>query len=298
MPFAIFAMPSAQRPAAKRRHEFQAARFKTMSEIGHADLAGLIPEVQEIAREAGRAILAIYATDFAVENKTDNSPLTAADMAAHRAICRRLSAVSPGIPILSEESAQISFNERRRWRQYWLVDPLDGTREFIKRNGDFSVNIALVENRQAILGVIHIPVTNITYSAALGRGARRTGADNHASPIRVKKTSPGRITVAGSRSRANQRLRAFIAGLDRPEVLSVGSALKFCLIAEGRADIYPRFGPTSEWDTAAAQAIVEEAGGIVVDTDFRPLRYNSKASLLNPSFLVIADTAFDWRRYL
>lgn len=269
-----------------------------MNVIAHADLAGLIPEVREIAREAGRAILDIYATDFSVENKTDNSPLTAADMAAHRAICGRLAAVTPGVPILSEESARIGFDERRRWRQYWLVDPLDGTREFIKRNGEFSVNIALVEDRQAILGVVHIPVTDITYSAALGQGARRAGADNQARRIRVKKTDPGRVTVAGSRARANQRLQAFIAGLDRPEVLAVGSSLKFCLIAEGRADIYPRFGPTSEWDTAAAQAIVEEAGGIVVDTAFRRLCYNSKASLLNPGFLAIGDPAFDWRRYL
>ena len=269
-----------------------------MTAIDHADLASLIPEVREIARQAGKVILDIYQTDFSVENKTDNSPLTAADMAAHRMICGLLATITPGIPVLSEESAWINFNERRRWRQYWLVDPLDGTREFIKRNGEFSVNIALIEKQRSILGVIHIPVTNMTYSAALDCGARRCGGDNNGGPIRVKKTHAGSITVAGSRARANQRLKALINQLDRPEVLSVGSSLKFCLVAEGKADIYPRFGPTSEWDTAAAQTIVEEAGGIVVDTDFRRLCYNTKESLLNPSFLVIADRAFDWRRYL
>ena len=269
-----------------------------MSYIKHQELAALVPKVLRIAREAGEKILEIYETDFAVENKHDNSPLTAADMAAHEQICKGLTALTPQIPILSEESASISFEERTSWHQYWLVDPLDGTREFIKRNGEFSVNIALIEEDRSIMGIIYIPVSGEAYTACLDGGAEKHDSNGNSIGIHVNKTSERTITVAGSRSHGNEKLKSFIASLKDPEVLSIGSSLKFCLVAEGRADIYPRFGPTSEWDTAAAQCIVEEAGGIVVDTDFETLRYNTKQSLLNPAFLVIADREFNWQRYI
>ena len=269
-----------------------------MNEIKHAQLASITQDILTISINAGEKILAVYNTDFAVENKQDNSPLTAADMAAHSYICERLAQLTPDIPILSEESAAISFEERRRWHQYWLVDPLDGTREFVKRNGEFSVNIALIEGQKSILGVIHIPVSGVSYSASLNNGANIHQDNKSTASISVRKTDANKITVAGSRSHGNEKQKAFINKLDKPEILSIGSSLKFCLVAEGKADIYPRFGPTSEWDTGAAQAIVEEAGGKVVDMNFNRLEYNTKESLLNPEFLVIADSEFDWQRYL
>lgn len=269
-----------------------------MSEIKHNDLVQLIPEILDISRLAGNKILEIYETNFSVTNKNDNSPLTAADMAAHKTICQALKELTPSIPILSEESSKINFEERKKWQQYWLVDPLDGTREFIKRNGEFSVNIALIEGHRSILGVIHIPVSGNSYSATLNNGSFKHQPKGIKEKISVKQTQSNQITIAGSRSHGNEKQKTFIAKLDNPEILSIGSSLKFCLVAEGKADIYPRFGPTSEWDTGAAQCIVEEAGGIVVDTFFNPLQYNAKESLLNPSFLVIADKHFDWHQYL
>jgi 3'(2'), 5'-bisphosphate nucleotidase len=269
-----------------------------MNEIKHQDLSKLTEEIRQISRLAGDKILEIYETDFSVEEKEDNSPLTAADMAAHNTICDALKELTPDTPILSEESSHISFEERQSWNQYWLVDPLDGTREFVKRNGEFSVNIALIENHRSILGVIHIPVTGIAYSASLNNGAYKHKSDKESVKISSKKTDANSITIAGSRSHGNTQQRSFIESLDDPEILAIGSSLKFCLVAEGIADIYPRFGPTSEWDSGAAQCIVEESGAIVVDTDFNTLRYNTKESLLNPSFLVIADNNFNWSQYL
>ncbi len=269
-----------------------------MNEIKHQDLAKLVNEIKSICCKAGDRILEIYETDFAVETKQDNSPLTAADMAAHNTICEALSSLTPSIPILSEESSSISFEKRQSWNQYWLVDPLDGTREFVKRNGEFSVNIALIENHRSILGAIHIPVSGISYTASLNNGASKHEPNKEPLIISARNTNIDKITVAGSRSHGNEQQQTFIANLKNPEILAIGSSLKFCLVAEGIADIYPRFGPTSEWDTAAAQCIVEESGAIVVDTNFNTLKYNTKDSLLNPSFLVIADKDFDWRQYL
>ncbi len=269
-----------------------------MYEIKHQDLPNLLSDIKDICHAAGDKILEIYETDFTVEKKDDNSPLTLADMAAHNTICERLSSLTPDIPILSEESSHISFDERRHWNQYWLVDPLDGTREFVKRNGEFSVNIALIEGQKSILGSIHIPVSGISYTACLNHGAYKHEKNGNATRISVKKTNADKITIAGSRSHGSQKQSDFIEKLNNPEILAIGSSLKFCLVAEGKADIYPRFGPTSEWDTGAAQAIVEAAGGIVVDMSFNCLEYNSKASILNPEFLVIADTEFDWQHYI
>jgi 3'(2'), 5'-bisphosphate nucleotidase len=268
-----------------------------MNEIKHQDLTELVDEIKQICYLAGEKILEIYETDFSVEKKQDNSPLTAADMAAHNTICNALSSLTPSIPILSEESSHISFSERQSWNQYWLVDPLDGTREFVKRNGEFSVNIALIEKHRSILGVVHVPVTGISYTASIKNGAYKHEQNNNTTRIFARKTDANNITVAGSRSHGNKQQQTFIANLNDPNILAIGSSLKFCLVAEGIADIYPRFGPTSEWDSAAAQCIVEESGAIVVDTNFNIIEYNTKESLLNPSFLVIADSDFNWNQY-
>jgi len=265
----------------------------------HFITAERLTAVIGLAWKAGEKILVIYDTDFDVENKDDKSPLTAADLASHRTICDGLAALTPDIPVLSEESSGIPYKTRKQWSRYWLVDPLDGTREFIKRNGEFTVNIALIEEHRPVLGVVYVPVTRLCYYATRGGGAYRQERGTAAQPIRTRTTSPGRFTVAGSRSHGSEQQTAFINRLGPgTELITIGSSLKFCLVAEGKVDIYPRFGPTSEWDTAAAQCIVEEAGGSVSNTLMEPLLYNTRESILNPNFLVIADRTFDWKPYL
>ena len=276
----------------------QDSKTRKMYKIEHDDLPKLLIEIDNIARKAGLEILEIYKTDFSVANKEDNSPLTAADTAAHKVICQSLSQLTPNIPVLSEESSHIDFSERKKWKQYWLVDPLDGTREFIKKNDEFTVNIALIDGHQSVLGVVHIPVIDTSYMATINNGAHRRNKQNEIEKISVRKINKNSITVAGSRSHGNQKQKSFISKIKNVEVLSVGSSKKFCLVAEGKADIYPRFGPTSEWDTAAAQCIVEESGGKVVDENLNVLEYNTKDSLVNPSFLVIADTSFNWNQFI
>jgi len=250
--------------------------------------------VQAIAADAGAAILEIYGQDFTVETKDDESPLTQADLASHRVITAALARLTPDIPLLSEESADVPFAERSRWREYWLIDPLDGTKEFIKRNGEFTVNIALVRDHQPVLGVVHVPVSGITYSGIVGHGARRAERGGAGRPISVRRPCAEPPVIVGSRSHANPDLERYLAALGAYELVSMGSSLKFCLLAEGRADFYPRLGPTSEWDTAAAHAVVLAAGGRIVTLDGDPLSYNRKPSLLNPAFLVIADSTRDW----
>lgn len=261
-------------------------------------LPELVPEVNKIAKTAGQEILKIYESDFSISQKDDRTPLTNADLASHNYICQQLSLLTPDIPILSEESSGIPYSQRKSWQQYWLVDPLDGTREFIKRNGEFTVNIALVEKNRPVLGVINIPVSGTTYFACRELGAFKQSDNEPAKKIKTKKTSSEKFTVAGSRSHASDKQHTFTNTLGNVELISIGSSLKFCLVAEGKVDIYPRFGPTSEWDTAAAQCIVEEAGGLVTDTEMNILTYNKRESLINPDFLVIADKSFDWTPYL
>ena len=263
-----------------------------------ADLRKLIAPVVEIARTAGAKIVEIYNRGFSVEHKEDKSPLTEADMAAHHSIVAGLAALTPELPILSEESAALPFSERAAWRRYWLVDPLDGTREFVKRNGEFTVNIALIEDHEPVLGVILVPVTGLCYCASRGGGAVRVEPGGATGTLRVRPLDRSHVIVAGSRSHAGGSLAGFLQNIGSHELISMGSSLKSCLVAEGRADVYPRLGPTSEWDTAAAHCIVEEAGGRVTDTAMRPLRYNTKESLLNPEFFVSGDPAHDWSRYL
>ncbi len=252
-----------------------------------------------IAREAAEKIMEVYVTDFEVRNKTDRSPLTRADMASHDVICSRLAGLTPDIPVLSEESAHIPYSTRKTWDQYWLVDPLDGTREFIKRNNEFTVNIALIRDNYPVLGVIYAPVKGLCYYAARNEGAYKQGNGTAHLRLRVKTSRDDSLVIAGSRSHGNKRQQAFFGKMgERVETIAIGSSLKFCLVAEGVADIYARFGPTSEWDSAAGQCIVEEAGGKVTDTGFNRLRYNAKESLINPDFLVFADPAFGWERRL
>lgn len=265
---------------------------------GQPAYCDLLPQAIAAAIQAGRCILEIYDCGFKVEHKDDQTPLTEADMAAHEIIESGLRDVDPSIPILSEESADIPFSERQQWRRYWLVDPLDGTREFIKRNGEFCVNIALIQDHEPVLGVIYAPVLGVTYSACRGQGAFKRDAMNAPVRIDTRRRSEGPVLVAGSRSHRGDSLRRFLANLGPYELIPMGSAIKSCLVAEGKADVYARLGPTSEWDTAAAQIIVEEAGGRITDTRMRPLRYNTKESLLNPHFFAFGDPTQDWSIYL
>lgn len=262
----------------------------------HDRWASWLDPVRALAADASERILDIYATAFGVTAKNDDSPLTAADLAAHHAILAGLKRLAPDIPVLSEESADIPFAERSRWRRYWLVDPLDGTKEFVQRNGQFTVNIALIEERQPVLGVVRVPVTGVCYFAARGYGAFRENPGQPPQQIAVKPLRPDEpVRVVGSRSHGGPGLQAFVAKLGAHELVTIGSSLKFCQVAEGSADVYPRLGPTSEWDTAAAQAIVEVAGGRVVSAQTgEPLRYNARESLRNPHFIVYGDASRDW----
>jgi 3'(2'), 5'-bisphosphate nucleotidase len=260
--------------------------------------AQLLPHVIGIAAQASIAILDVYNSDFSIAHKDDDSPLTAADIASHNTICKGLNALTPDVPILSEESASLPWDIRKYWHSYWLVDPLDGTREFIKRNGEFTVNIALIQAHKPVLGVVHVPVSNTCYFAAINDGAYKT--DGTATQrIHTRNSTDGNFIIAGSRSHGNDLQKRFIEQLGpETETIIIGSSLKFCLVAEGKVDLYPRFGPTSEWDSAAAQCVVEQAGGTVTDLQFMPIRYNTKESLLNPDFLVIANPQFDWKSRL
>ncbi|MEO5344184.1 MAG: 3'(2'),5'-bisphosphate nucleotidase CysQ [Gammaproteobacteria bacterium SHHR-1] len=261
-----------------------------MSLPGLESFDPLLADILTIAQEAGERILQVYGReDFGQRLKSDSSPLTEADLAAHRHIVQRLQSLTPGWPILSEESAAIPWPERQAWQRYWLVDPLDGTKEFIKRNGEFSVNIALIDNHRPILGVVHAPVLNSSWLGQPGQGAIKQTASG-LEPIRVRPRQPGEPwRVVGSRSHAGTGMAAFLAELGEYELVPMGSSIKLCLVAEGSAHLYPRLGLTSEWDTAAAQAVVEAAGGEVITADTgSPLNYNRKDSLLNPFFIARA----------
>ena len=250
-----------------------------------------------IARDAGAGIMQVYAQDFDVTAKADDSPLTAADMAAHRIICAGLAALTPDIPVLSEESATIDWSTRRGWSRYWLVDPLDGTREFVKKNGEFTVNIALVDGDASIMGIVYAPAFDYMVHAERGVGAFvRDGASDIA--LFTQRPAPTPLRVAASRSHLDARTAAALEKMGATERIGMGSSLKFCRIAEGRMDVYPRFGPTSEWDTAAAQCVLEAAGGVVLTLDGAALRYNTKESLLNPDFLALGDAKLNWRSWL
>jgi len=259
------------------------------------------------AKRAGEAILEVYDSDFAVEQKDDKSPLTLADKRSHEIIEKILeqtvTANNSTVPILSEEGKEIPYDERIKWEYFWLVDPLDGTKEFIKRNGEFTVNIALIHKHKPVLGIIYIPVKDVFYFATINFGAYKLENSgiltenlsieeliDKSQKLPLNSNDKTTLTVIGSRSHTSEEFTEFVKQLNQKhenvEFISSGSSLKLCLVAEGKADVYPRFGPTMEWDTAAGQAIVEQAKGTVMEAETNePLNYN-KSNLLNPFFIV------------
>ena len=260
--------------------------------------ADLLDLARAAALDGGRAILPFVGQALPHDVKADDSPLTQADLAAHRAIVARLETLST-LPILSEEGAP-ERQDRSAWTRFWCVDPLDGTKEFIKGTGQFTVNVALIEDGRPAVGVVHVPVSGVTYAAAEGRAWKQTG-DAEPVPIAVRPAPAGALTVVASKDHAGPEVAAFVAQAEAAgravEATSMGSSLKFCLVAEGAADVYPRTVPTFEWDTAAAQAIVEAAGGRVMTADGAPLGYN-KADLRNPAVFAVGDAALPWRAWV
>lgn len=301
------------RDADNRRSLAVTGRFSMIHTKYMHDNSPLLDPVIAIARRAGAAILDVYhrPEGFDVTDKADASPLTAADLAAHRIIADSLALLTPDMPLLSEESGNPSaWDERRHWQRYWLVDPLDGTREFVAKSGDFTVNIALIDQGVPVLGVVYVPVTDVIYAGLRTTDAAHAGStafrENSAGrvPIQVRtlhdaKMHDGSVTVVASRRHGGERLPALLAQLAHElgaySLTNIGSSLKICRVAEGRADFYPRLGPTSEWDTAAAQAVLEAAGGALLDSSLRPLRYNRGESLRNPDFYAIGDAAARWQ---
>ncbi|MDW7550947.1 3'(2'),5'-bisphosphate nucleotidase CysQ [Pseudoalteromonas peptidolytica] len=251
--------------------------------MNHTDL---LEEVLNLSIRAGEAIMKIYAKDFNIEFKEDESPVTEADLAAHKVILAGLKELTPELPILSEESAVIDWEERRQWQSYWLVDPIDGTKEFIKKNGEFTVNIALINNGEPILGVVHAPALNESYLAEQSIGAFKQTGEARIELKVTTKPNQGVIKVVGSRSHPSADLAQYLTRFEQVDMVPKGSSLKLCLVAEGKADVYPRLGPTSEWDTGAGHAVANIAGASVAQLNGEPLRYNQKADYLNPYFVV------------
>ncbi len=256
-----------------------------------------IDPLREIMKNASRAIMKIYREDFSVYEKDDKSPLTLADLEANKIITAGLEALA-NYPILSEEGEDITWEERKQWKRYWLVDPIDGTKEFIKKNDEFTVNIALIDHGVPALGVVAVPALRSVYFGLKNVGAWKEDDQGTRSELAVNEPPASEWKVVGSRSHNSEDAIALADALPGSDFVSMGSSLKLCAVAEGRADIYPRFGPTCEWDTAAAQAVVEAAGGQVVQMDLSPLRYNTKESLLNPYFIVCAKVDPAWSRFV
>ena len=258
-----------------------------------------LESVCRTARKAGDGILEIYRQDFEVEYKQDKSPVTIADLNADRLITAELTELAPDVPVLSEEDATgHPPEERMGWATYWLVDPLDGTKGFIHKNDFFTVNVALIENHRPVLGVVFAPAMNQLYYATRGGGAFRQDAGAPAQPIHVREHARDEPVIAVSRMHVNKPTKQLLAQLGKHRLIRADSSLKCCLVADGSADLYLRVGPTCEWDTGASQCIVEEAGGYLTDCAGRALRYNTKESLINPSFVVHTPVSPDWRRFM
>lgn len=258
---------------------------------------GMCDALIDGVQATGLGVLEIYHRDFDTQKKADDSPLTEADMAAHHALEALLLGLAPGVPVLSEESEPVAFDIRRHWQRYWLVDPIDGTREFIAKTGEFTLNVALIEKGVPVFGIVHAPVWGVTWIGQQGQGARRLEGGRQRSirvrPLPARGAGPWKIL--GSRRQASRALDAFCAGLPAHEPVVMGSSIKLCLVAEGEADLYPRLAPTCEWDTAAAQAVVSAAGGGVLDAHtLEPLRCNRQDSLLNPFFIVCGQRDERW----
>jgi len=261
-------------------------------------------DVMALARLAGDAILQVYnhTEGFDVNTKDDDSPVTAADLAAHHILKPGLEALLPQVPVLSEESVLPTYNIRKTWQRYWIIDPLDGTKEFIKRNGEFTVNIALIENSVPVFGVVFVPVLDLMYTGVKGIGAQKISRGKietiHTRALQPRLDQRQAIEVVASRSHGAEDVDRFLGKITEKlgavALKNMGSSLKLCLVAEGSADIYPRLALTSEWDTAAAQAVVEAAGGKVVDINLKVMRYNTKDDILNPYFFVVGDVTYPW----
>ncbi len=260
----------------------------------------LLNPIIALAKQAGQSIMALYqtATISSIQIKSDHSPLTQADLAANQLITQGLQTLTPNWPVLSEEVAEAPFNIRSQWEYYWLIDPLDGTKEFLEKNNEFTVNIALIKNNYPVLGVVYAPALATCYYACENAGAFKQVNEATPQSIQTRKYQPPIITITVSRHHGQAQLQAFLKQFPVATLISCGSALKFCLLAEGQADLYPRLSPTSEWDTAAAQCVLEAAGGAVLSNNQQRLCYNSKESLLNPSFLAVGDVSNHWELYL
>ncbi|MCG8413158.1 MAG: 3'(2'),5'-bisphosphate nucleotidase CysQ [Pseudomonadales bacterium] len=270
-------------------------------------MRSLLDSVVAISQAAGEEILSVYNDNRPIDVtvKDDNSPLTVADRRANAVIVEQLQTLDASIPILSEEIEQPSYPVRSGWQRYWLVDPLDGTKEFINRNGEFTVNIALIDAGEPLLGVVHVPVSSTSYfgGTVVSAAWKQVGDDE---PVKLAVSggpeNGGKLRLVASRSHRGELVDRLIRQIETRfsdiAVVSMGSSLKLCLLAEGAADLYPRLAPTSEWDTAAAHAVLRATGGEVLTTEFRPLRYNQKDDILNPHFLAVASIDFDWSSFL
>ncbi|MGX5727430.1 3'(2'),5'-bisphosphate nucleotidase CysQ [Metapseudomonas otitidis] len=258
----------------------------------------LLPAVLDLVDRAGHAILPFWRAELAVEEKADASPVTAADLAAHRVLVEGLTALAPEIPVLSEEAADIPLETRAGWQRWWLVDPLDGTKEFIAGSDEFTVNVALIEQGRVVFGVVGIPASGRRYYGGAGLGAWQQDVGGAAQAIRVRPQPAEAFTLVASKRHSSPAQERLLAGLGERfgelSLANIGSSLKFCLLAEGTADCYPRLAPTSQWDTAAAQGVLEGAGGEVLDLAGAPLGYGARESFLNPSFLALPVQAA-WR---
>lgn len=252
--------------------------------------SSILPDVIKIADEASEKVLHIYQSDFKVNYKEDHSPITAADIASHDIIVKGLRQISRDIPILSEEGAEIPWEERKKWRRFWLIDPIDGSKDFTQRTGEFTVNIAMIEDGEPVMGVVTAPALKEAFWGIKGEGAHMRDRTGRVHRIRVAEPKDT-LRVVASKNHLNEETRAFIEALGSHETVQAGSSLKFCRIAEGHADIYPRMGPTSEWDTAAAHAVLVAAGGKVQTPEGQPLVYG-KENILNPNFIAAGNWYF------
>lgn len=280
---------------------------QTPQDLAYVD-ENVLRQVIDLCRMAGAETLKVYhrSEGMTVDTKADDSPVTEADLAAHAVLEPGLTKIDTDIPVLSEESELPSFEQRSAWTRYWIIDPLDGTKEFINHNGEYTINVALIENGEAVLGVVYVPVYDVTYAGIKGFGAfkiengKKVQIQTRSIASRQRAQAP--VELVASRRHGAEEVERLIEKVQHSvghvSLKSMGSSLKLCLVAEGQADLYPRLAPTSEWDTAAAQAVVEAAGGVVTDTQFQPLKYNTKESILNPSFYVIGDTGFNWQEVL
>ncbi len=264
--------------------------------INTPELKELMHKVNSISMQAGEIILEYYNSDYDVSIKQDKSPVTSADLAANDYIEQQLQKLTPEVPRISEESAEQPYEKRKHWDTIWLIDPLDGTRQFIKNKPDFTVNIALVHNHKPILGSIYLPVEKTLYYACEQAGAHKQSHQHISETIQVCQATPAELRICANQSGHSKTMQYFLNAVQHYQLISRGSSIKSCLVAEGKADIYPRIGPTWEWDTAAAQCILEQAGGCITDLTLDKLSYN-KACLLNPSFIAHANQHRDWRGY-